>query len=136
MNIINYFKGAQWVPDDFEPDPLCAQVAELARGCAREGHIVLATMMPEEIYQRCSACPGTHELMPCRVPMRGKQICCLLCSSCVKKMGNERGHGEVVKGLRHYIYQGESPFEMAALFQHGQRIRIVWGWDLGMETLS
>ena len=134
MNIINYFKGAQWVPKDFEPDPLCEQVAELARGCAREGYIVAALMCLEHEYPMCAGCDRVEQLMAYRVPMGGKQVVCLLCDKCVKNMAHETGHGRIIKWLRDKIERGY--FEMAYLFQHGQRIRIVWGHQLGSEVLS
>jgi len=132
MNIINYFKGSQWLPDGWEPDPECAQVAELARGCARENHIVLAVIRPQN--QNCMACTSTNTLMACRVPMGGKQVVGLLCPTCVKRMAHQSGHGLILKWLRSQLKA--DLYEMAYLFRQGQRIRIVWGRQLESEALS
>lgn len=135
MDIIHYFKDSRWSKPQGKLHDERRQVAELARGCAREGHVTLAIMLDLEVPPICAACGSGKELLAMRVPSAGVQVCCLLCGDCRKTVSkNSRGHGKIVKELRQNSAQ--AVFEMAYLFKHGPRIRIVWGSDLGQEVLT
>ena len=132
MNIIQYFKERRWRDKTVKLFEDHKQLAELARGTAREGYIVLALMLR---HPYCSCCAEGERRTPMRVPWGGTQICTLLCERCSKQLcENSVGHGRVLKQLKELIATGI--YEMAYLFQHGPRIRIVWGGNLGHEVLQ
>jgi hypothetical protein len=135
--IRSYFCDHRARSSDFEPDDTWTQVAELARGCAREGQPVLCLM---EEQPACCACANTNELMPYRVRLRNVMVVGLFCSSCVAKLNlnpSTQGtiRGRVLRTLKTNIEE-DTALEQAFLFEHGPRIRMVRGRNLQMEMLS
>jgi hypothetical protein len=130
MKIKNYFRQA-WTEE--VPDPLYKELAELARGCAREGYI---TLMLLRRPQRCICCNSNDNLCPIRIPVGEKQVVSLLCLRCQKRVSDVKMLAQMIYEVRSGIRNAESHMEMALLFQSGQRIRMVTGYKLESEVLS
>ena len=126
----DYFRQA-WAIDDL--DPLNQALAELARGCAREGYTTLVVMRDP---QRCICCDSDDQLCPMRIPVGDKQVVSLLCIKCQKRVSDVKMMAQMIYEVRRGLKAAEPGMEMALLFQDGQRIRLVWGYRLGTEVLS
>jgi hypothetical protein len=137
MNIKDYFCDSRWQSEGFEPVEEWAQVAELARGCAREGATVLCLM---EDDLACAACANGNQLVPYRVRLGGTLVVALVCKGCIEKLSLNPAtqgtiRGRVLSTLKANI-RDDTAFDMAYLFQHGPRIRMVRGRNLQTEILT
>ena len=129
-NLKDYFRQA-WATDDL--NPLHIALAELARGCAREGYTTLVLMRDPQL---CICCDSNDGLCPMRVPVGDKQVVALLCLKCQKRVSDVKMLAQMIYEVRRGINEAESGMEMGLLFQHGQRIRLVHGYRIGTEVLS
>ena len=133
MRLINFFKGFDGEAPHYAQH---AMLAELARGCAREGFTTLVCMHTPPLYPRCLCCESTQELCSMRVQVRGEVVVCLLCSKCQKRVSKPTMLSQMIYEVKCGIINADPRMEMAYLFQHGQRVRIVYGHDIGNEVLS
>ena len=128
MKLYEYFK-LNAVGDD-----LVSSLAELARGCAREGYMT-RVILPSP--PSCVCCESPDGLCPIRVLVGGEQVAALMCLKCQKRMSKPGMMSQMIHEVRvGAIKYPKLNAEMALLFQQGQRIRIVWGHKLGSEVLS
>ena len=126
----DYFRQA-WANDDL--NELNKALAELARGCAREGYSTLVLMRNP---QRCICCDSDDGLCPMRVPVGDKQVVALLCLKCQKRVSDVKMMAQMIYEVRRGLKEAEPSMEMGLLVQDGQRIRLVYGYRIGTEVLS
>jgi hypothetical protein len=139
MNTIrDYFTHDKTV-DRSKLDPLLVELADLARGCAREGHLTLA-IMPRccSTISGCLVCGSTDHNMPMRRPVGHRMTVALYCDICQKRVPQLQD-ATIAKLIRERAVPG--PYdsieqEMAYLFQDGPRLRLVWGQNINTEALS
>jgi hypothetical protein len=69
-----------------------------------------------------------------RVPWGAKVVVSPMCSACIKRMAKPSMQGRITHEAKESLDDGIH--EMAYLFMHGQRIRIVWGRELHSEVIQ
>ena len=128
------------------PHPTIEALAELARGTAREGHVVLCVNASPELgpEPRCASCYSAFNVVPYRVPRGTTQYVALICETCLAKQASLR-NGQKGYGMRYLsdrisnMLASASPdatFDEVLLIPAGSRIRMVTGRDLDTEVLS
>ena len=131
MKLKTYFKNRDHI-DKTDADPLYVELAELARGCAREGYVTVAVM---PVWPKCLCCGSKDKLCPLRMPSGTTLVVALFCEHCQRRMMDARMHSRMTYEVKRGIIDNPSQ-DMAYLFAHGERIRIVWGHKLGSEVIA
>ena len=137
MKLCHYFKPRH-APGftDIDKDPLFKELAELARGTAREGHVTMVYMHTPPLTPRCLCCSGKVGLCPMRIPVGGRQVTALLCRTCQRRISEPKMLSQMIYEVRRGVKQASPAMESAILTRHGDRIRIVWGKQIESEVLS
>lgn len=119
-----------------DKDPRLDALAELAKGCAREGHIV-HILFPNELSEDiwCTTCPSDTNLMPMRVACRNELIVTLFCERCQARVARPTMRHQMIHEVRDAL-SVPCRFEEAYLFNNGLRVRMVTGIGLHQEALS
>ena len=130
MKLLRYFKTRN---PSVTYNELNVSLAELARGCAREGYVTYVLMRSP---QRCICCDSGDGLCPMRVPVGGAQVVSLLCLRCQQRISDVKMLAQMIYEVRRGIKNAEPDMQMGLLVQQGQRIRLTWGHQIGSEVLS
>ena len=137
MRLRHYFKPKNAKDrDDRGRDEIHKELAELARGCAREGFVTLVCMHTPPCYHQCICCGSSSKLCPVRIPVGGKQACVLFCGTCQKRLSDDKMLSQMIYEVRRGIKNADPRMDMGLLLPHGTHIRIVWGHNLGSEVIS
>lgn len=126
-----------------DPHPTVEALAELARGMAREGHVVQC-VAHAGCEPRCASCHSASNVVPYRVPRGRLNYVALICDNCLRKQADIR-NGQKGYGTRFLSDNISSNLdashagnilEEVLLIPAGSRIRMVTGYDLDTEVLS
>jgi hypothetical protein len=131
MKLKLYFKNRDHI-DKGKAIPIYEALAELARGCAREGYVTKVVMPRTPM---CVCCRSREQLCPLRMPQGTTLVAALFCGSCQRKMMDPRMRSQISYEVKRSLIDNTQN-EQAYLFAHGERIRIVWGYKLGSEVIA
>lgn len=138
--IRDYFTHDIYADGKGQLDPTLKELADLARGCVREGMLTLAVMPHDcNIMHGCVVCGSTDSLMPMRAQLGHRNVVAIFCAKCQKRVPVLKD--QYFRGRLKRLVIPTDPnqsllIEMAYLFRRGPRTQIVWGRDINTEALS